>query len=158
MGAVYLRLVGSATDIYEQLEPLYADYRKLKLRLIDDSCKILHMDEFVEMLLTLDSFCDIKLPFLIKRNVLEKSGKLSPYISPLETSEELKAILAKKNTPKEDDERRVSSGTITPPPPLAVMQAHQKRVRVVHSKNQNPIRVMQMNPLVVTINSNTHGV
>jgi hypothetical protein len=54
MGAVYLRLVGSATDIYEQLEPLYADYRKLKLRFIDDdSCKILHMDEFVEMLLTL---------------------------------------------------------------------------------------------------------
>ncbi|EFC48071.1 predicted protein, partial [Naegleria gruberi] len=84
LGALYLRLVGNAVDVYEQLEPLYSDYRKLRLRLIDGSCKILHMDEFIEMLLTSDSFCDVKLPFLLSRKVLEKNGKLGPYVSALE--------------------------------------------------------------------------
>ena len=30
MGAVYLRLVGEILEVYNYLEPLYNDYRKLK--------------------------------------------------------------------------------------------------------------------------------
>lgn len=33
LGAFYLRLVGTPADIYQYLEPLYNDYRKIKLRL-----------------------------------------------------------------------------------------------------------------------------
>jgi pre-mRNA-splicing factor 38A len=32
LGAFYLRLVGRPMDIYQYLEPLYNDYRKIKLR------------------------------------------------------------------------------------------------------------------------------
>lgn len=33
LGAFYLRLVGTPVDIYQYLEPLYNDYRKIKQRL-----------------------------------------------------------------------------------------------------------------------------
>ena len=32
LGAFYLRLTGSAVDVYKYLEPLYNDYRKLRRR------------------------------------------------------------------------------------------------------------------------------
>jgi pre-mRNA-splicing factor 38A len=32
LGAFYLRLVGKPTDVYQYLEPLYNDYRKLRRR------------------------------------------------------------------------------------------------------------------------------
>ena len=31
LGAFYMRLVGRPVDVYQYLEPLYNDYRKLKL-------------------------------------------------------------------------------------------------------------------------------
>ncbi|KAF0975220.1 hypothetical protein FDP41_005973 [Naegleria fowleri] len=96
LAALYIRLVGSSMDIYRYLEPLFADFRKLKMRNIDGSCKIIHMDEYVEILLNEDSFCDVKLPFLVKRSVLERNGKLGPYVSPLESNEDLKALLEQK--------------------------------------------------------------
>lgn len=34
LGAFYLRLVGTPADIYQYLEPLYNDYRKVKMRLM----------------------------------------------------------------------------------------------------------------------------
>lgn len=34
LGAFYLRLVGTPADIYQYLEPLYNDYRKIKMRLM----------------------------------------------------------------------------------------------------------------------------
>lgn len=37
LGAFYLRLTGSVTDVYQYLEPLYNDYRKLKRKLADGS-------------------------------------------------------------------------------------------------------------------------
>lgn len=35
LGAFYLRLTGSDTDVYHYLEPLYNDYRKLRRKLAD---------------------------------------------------------------------------------------------------------------------------
>jgi len=32
LGAFYMRLVGKPVDIYQYLEPLYNDYRKLRFR------------------------------------------------------------------------------------------------------------------------------
>jgi len=38
LGAFYLRLTGSAMDIYNYLEPLYNDYRKLRRRIKSGRC------------------------------------------------------------------------------------------------------------------------
>lgn len=35
LGAFYLRITGSDTDVYQYLEPLYNDYRKLRSKLAD---------------------------------------------------------------------------------------------------------------------------
>lgn len=35
LGAFYLRLTGTDIDVYRYLEPLYNDYRKLRLKLAD---------------------------------------------------------------------------------------------------------------------------
>jgi pre-mRNA-splicing factor 38A len=37
LGAYYLRLVGSAIDCYKYLEPLYNDYRKIRIQRRDGS-------------------------------------------------------------------------------------------------------------------------
>jgi len=75
LGAFYLRLTGRPADIYEKLEPLYNDYRKLKYRNPTD-WRLLHMDEFVDQLLKDDRVCGIALPRLPNRDVLVESGYL----------------------------------------------------------------------------------
>lgn len=44
-GAFYMRLVGRAVDVYQYLEPLYNDYRKVRLRQPDGSFALSHIDE-----------------------------------------------------------------------------------------------------------------
>jgi pre-mRNA-splicing factor 38A len=46
----YLRLVGRSTDIYQYLEPLYNDYRKLRIRKTM-GWEVIHVDELVRWLL-----------------------------------------------------------------------------------------------------------
>jgi pre-mRNA-splicing factor 38A len=75
LGAFYLRLTGRPADIYEKLEPLYNDYRKLKYRNPAD-WKLLHMDEFIDELFTNARVCGIALPRLPNRDVLVESGYL----------------------------------------------------------------------------------
>ena len=75
LGIFYLRLTGRPAEIYEKLEPLYNDYRKLKFRNPTD-WKLMHMDEFVDELLTDERVCGIALPRLPKREMLEDAGYL----------------------------------------------------------------------------------
>lgn len=84
LGAFYLRLVGRATDVYQYLEPLYNDYRKLRRKLFDGSFSLSHVDELIEELLTKDYCCDIALPRVPKRWTLEAAGTLDPRRSALE--------------------------------------------------------------------------
>jgi hypothetical protein len=37
LGAFYLRLTGTIADVYQYLEPLYNDYRKIRQKLNDGS-------------------------------------------------------------------------------------------------------------------------
>jgi pre-mRNA-splicing factor 38A len=83
-----------AVEVYEILEPLLKDYRKLRYRHqskntfpVQTSQLIqLHLagyfltyiDEFVDQLLNEERVCDIILPRLPKRAVLEESGDLTP--------------------------------------------------------------------------------
>lgn len=84
LGALYLRLVGKPTDVYQYLEPLYNDYRKLRRKLADGSFALSHVDEFIDLLLTTDYACDVALPRVPKRWTLEATGQLEPRRSALE--------------------------------------------------------------------------
>ena len=84
LGAFYLRLVGRALDIYQYLEPLLNDYRKIRERGLDGKFRITHVDEIVWDLLTKDTLCDVALPHLVKRTTLEDQQMLQERISVLE--------------------------------------------------------------------------
>ena len=78
LGAFYLRLTGSSMDCYKYLEPLLNDYRKVRTQGRDGQFVLSHMDEFIDELLTSDRSCDVILPRIQKRNVLE--GTFTFYI------------------------------------------------------------------------------
>src|SRR5690606_21670683 len=78
LGAFYLRLTGTPVQIWSRLEPLFADYRKL--RVIDRMGKfqVTTMDDYIDDLLRQDRLFDVILPRISKRFVLEESGDLQP--------------------------------------------------------------------------------
>eukprot|EP00986_Skeletonema_menzelii_P000563 scaffold160_cov157-Skeletonema_menzelii.AAC.20 len=75
LGAFYLRLTGRPAEIYEQIEPMYNDFRKLRFR-TPTGWTITHVDEFADELLNSDRYCGIALPHLPKRDVLVSAGYL----------------------------------------------------------------------------------
>ncbi|KAI9909126.1 hypothetical protein PsorP6_015175 [Peronosclerospora sorghi] len=83
LGAVYLRLVGNAMDVYTLLEPLLSDYRKIRKRNVI-GWEITHVDEIADALLHEEYYVDLALPRLVEREVLEKNQGLAPRRSPLE--------------------------------------------------------------------------
>jgi len=83
LGAFYLRLVGKAKDIYQYLEPLYNDYRKIRKK-SDLGWQYSHVDEFIDELLTEEYCLDVVLPRIQKRAVLEESEELPARKSGLE--------------------------------------------------------------------------
>ncbi|KAI9292736.1 PRP38-domain-containing protein, partial [Neoconidiobolus thromboides FSU 785] len=84
LAAFYLRLTGNSIEIYTYLEPLLTDYRKLRRKLRTGSFQLTYIDEFIDELLHSERVCDIILPPLMKRHILEESDELPPYISLLE--------------------------------------------------------------------------
>ncbi|KAF9915526.1 hypothetical protein BX616_005976 [Lobosporangium transversale] len=105
LGAFYLRLVGKPVDIYNYLEPLLDDSRKLRKR--GAGYSIIHMDEFIDDLLREERVCDIVLPRLVKRHVLEDAGELDPRIS---TLEKLEMELEEERKAEEAAARREDGG------------------------------------------------
>ncbi|KAJ7105755.1 PRP38 family-domain-containing protein [Mycena crocata] len=82
LAAFYVRMTFRAVDVYELLEPLLKDYRKLRLRNMA-GYSLTYMDEFIHELLTEERVCDIILPRLIKRSTLEENGDIGPRKSRL---------------------------------------------------------------------------
>jgi len=70
--------------VYEYLEPLYADFRKLAVKNRDGTFGLIHMDECVEQLLNEKEFANLVLPPIVKRYKLEEAGVLQPRVSPLQ--------------------------------------------------------------------------
>ncbi|XP_047192927.1 pre-mRNA-splicing factor 38A isoform X1 [Scophthalmus maximus] len=64
LGAMYMRLTGTAVDCYKYLEPLYNDYRKVKSQNRNGEFELMHVDEFIDDLLHAERMCDIILPRL----------------------------------------------------------------------------------------------
>ncbi|KAJ7684788.1 PRP38 family-domain-containing protein [Mycena polygramma] len=82
LAAFYIRMTFRAVDVYEMLEPLLKDYRKLRLRNMA-GYSLTFMDEFIDQLLTEERVCDIILPRLTKRSTLEENGDIGPRQSRL---------------------------------------------------------------------------
>ena len=83
LAAFYVRLTFDAKDVYTTLEPLLADYRKLKRRTKDGGYSLTHIDQFVDDLLTKDRACATSLRKLPPRTILEDLGQLEVRESPL---------------------------------------------------------------------------
>ena len=66
-GAFYLRLVGKPVEVYQYLEPLYNDYRKLRVRTPEGTFALAHMDEVVDDMLAKEYLFDIALPRIPNR-------------------------------------------------------------------------------------------
>eukprot|EP01012_Entosiphon_sulcatum_P043971 TRINITY_DN58446_c0_g1_i1.p1 TRINITY_DN58446_c0_g1~~TRINITY_DN58446_c0_g1_i1.p1 ORF type:complete len:211 (-),score=51.60 TRINITY_DN58446_c0_g1_i1:104-736(-) len=84
LGAFYMRLVGRAVDVYQYLEPLLNDYRKIRYRKEDGKFMVKHVDEVVWEWLHDEFSCDVTLPRLPKRIHLEDQKLLPARISVLE--------------------------------------------------------------------------
>ncbi|XP_041972456.1 pre-mRNA-splicing factor 38-like [Aricia agestis] len=84
LGAFYMRLTGSSVDCYKYLEPLYNDNRKLRRQTREGQFEIVHMDEFIDELLREERLCDVILPRIQKRNILEENNELDPKVSALD--------------------------------------------------------------------------
>ncbi len=69
-------------DVYKTLEPLLADYRKLKRR-VRTGYTLTHIDQFIDELLTKDRVCATSLWKLPARQQLEDLDLLEERISPL---------------------------------------------------------------------------
>lgn len=85
LGAFYLRLTASSLEIWKKLEPLYTDYRKL--RMIDRMGKftVITMDEYIDNLLREDRYFDIILPRILKRILHEELNELEPRVYLIDT-------------------------------------------------------------------------
>lgn len=82
LAAFYIRLAWEPAEIYKTLEPLLADYRKLKRRMRDGFI-LTHVDQFVDDLLTKDRVCATSLWKMPPRTLLEDLDLLDPRESPL---------------------------------------------------------------------------
>ena len=85
LGCLYVRLTAPRpVEVYQTLEPLYADRRKLRVwSAVTQEWSLLHMDEFVHQLLSAQAgnnnsrALGLALPRLPTRRVLQEAGYLS---------------------------------------------------------------------------------
>ena len=82
LAAFYVRLTFQAAEVYSTLEPLLADYRKIRRR-TKDGFTLTYIDQFVDDLLTKDRVCGTSLWKLPSRRQLEDLELLDERISPL---------------------------------------------------------------------------
>ena len=103
LAAFYVRLTFEPADVYKTLEPLLADYRKIRRRARDGAYSITNIDQFVDDLLTKERVCGTSFRKLPQRTVLEDLGQLEARESPL--AEEIEAI------DNDEEEERKSGGS-----------------------------------------------
>lgn len=84
LAAFYWRLVATSVEVYTILEPLLNDFRKLKRLERDGSVAVICVDEFVDALLHDDRVCEVILPRIQKRYILESQNELEPRVSALD--------------------------------------------------------------------------
>ena len=83
LAAFYVRLTFEPVDVYNTLEPLLADSRKIRRRTKDGGYSITYIDQFIDDLLIKDRVCGTSLRKLPPRTLLEDLGQLDARASPL---------------------------------------------------------------------------
>ena len=83
LAAFYVRLTFTAKEVFEVLEPLLGDWRKLRRRTREGAYTITYLDQFVDDLLTKDRVCGTTLRKLPNRLILEDLGQLEVRVSAL---------------------------------------------------------------------------
>ncbi|XP_034476631.1 pre-mRNA-splicing factor 38 [Drosophila innubila] len=113
LGAFYLRLTGAAIDCYKYLEPLYIDNRKLRRQNRAGQFEIVYMDEYIDELLRNDRVCDIILPRIQKRAILEENNELEPKVSVLDEDldDEVPSEDEAKDAEDQDSNRQKNNST-----------------------------------------------
>lgn len=84
LGAFYLRLIGRPMEVYQYLEPLLNDYRKIRYKEASGKVVLTNVDAIIDDLLTKEFFMDITLPRLARRQTLEETHKLPARESALD--------------------------------------------------------------------------
>lgn len=113
LGAFYLRLTGAAIDCYKYLEPLYIDNRKLRRQNRAGQFEIVYMDEYIDELLRNNRVCDIILPRIQKRSILEENNELEPKVSVLDEDldDEVPSEDEAKDSEDHDSSRQKNNST-----------------------------------------------
>nr|CAG4645130.1 EOG090X0DXI [Leptodora kindtii] len=119
LGAFYMRLVGTSVECFRYLEPLLNDYRKIRFQNKDGKFELLYMDDFIDSLLRDERYCDVILPRIQKRHVLEEANEIEPRVSALEEDLE-----AEDSESEEEGERR--GGSVSPPPVVISSRSKEK--------------------------------
>ncbi|KAK7023823.1 RNA polymerase II subunit A C-terminal domain phosphatase [Favolaschia claudopus] len=142
LAAFYIRMTFRAVDVYEMLEPLLKDFRKLRYRNMN-GYSLTFIDEFVDQLLTEERVCDIILPRLTKRSTLEENGEIGPRQS-------LGVAALAPNGAEAEDEVRVEGPVVARRPTLArgmyhaaVLDLGRVFVRVVEAYPQTVCRQIE---------------
>ncbi|NXN80187.1 PR38A factor, partial [Bombycilla garrulus] len=147
LGALYMRLTGTAIDCYKYLEPLYNDYRKIKSQNRNGEFELMHVDEFIDELLHEERVCDIILPRLQKRYVLEEAEQLEPRVSALE--EDMDDVGSSEEEEEEDekleripspDHRRRGLRDLDKPRRSPVVRYRRSRSRSPRRRSRSPKR------------------
>ncbi|NXR57885.1 PR38A factor, partial [Rhadina sibilatrix] len=147
LGALYMRLTGTAIDCYKYLEPLYNDYRKIKSQNRNGEFELMHVDEFINELLHEERVCDIILPRLQKRYVLEEAEQLEPRVSALE--EDMDDVESSEEEEEEDekleripspDHRRRGYRDLDKPRRSPVVRYRRSRSRSPRRRSRSPKR------------------
>jgi pre-mRNA-splicing factor 38A len=115
LGAIYLRIIGTAAECYKYLEPLYNDYRKIKYKNRQGKFELTYVDEFIDKLLREDRVCDVILPRIQKRHVLEETEQLEPRVSALD--EDLEANIEESDAEEEKEKPSNTHHSKSPSPP-----------------------------------------
>ncbi|BGP14316.1 hypothetical protein JCM10213_004443 [Rhodosporidiobolus nylandii] len=127
LAAFYVRLTFDSLNAYEVLEPLLQDYRKLRFRAMDGSYSIMTIDEFADQLLSGEMVCEIQLPRLTQRKVLEETEGLAPRRSKLGKAMGVMGSDAGSGDEDEDDDRSARYMSRSPsasrsPSPVSVVE------------------------------------
>lgn len=105
LGAFYLRCVGSAVEIYSKLEPIYRDYRKLRIMDSEHKFSVIYMDDLIDRLLHDQIMFNVTLPRVTQRIVLEQTGQLKPYKSELDELDLIPTNIIKERLDKKEPRR-----------------------------------------------------
>ncbi|WAQ81666.1 hypothetical protein PtA15_1A1008 [Puccinia triticina] len=104
LAAFYVRLTFTPINVYQTLEPLLQDYRKLRTRNLDGPYGLMTFDELIDNLLTESIVFEIVLPRLTSRKVLEELESLPSRKSSLAShSDSSEAFVSRSPTPAEQD-------------------------------------------------------